>query len=65
MNEDPRTMKNAAFHPGGSAINGSFVMHNGRVNIAHMDAHVEALRDRRVVEIQRPGFQSEMFHPYK
>ena len=65
VNEDPRTMKNAAFHPGGSAINGSFVMHNGRVNIAHMDAHVEALRDRRVVEIQRPGFQSEMFHPYK
>ena len=55
----------AAFHPGGSAINGSFVVHNGRVNVAHMDAHVEALRDRRVVEIQRPEFQAEMFHPYK
>ena len=65
VNEDPRTMKNAAFHPGGSAINGSFVMHNGRVNIAHMDAHVEALRDRRVVEIQQPRFEAEMFHPYK
>lgn len=63
VNEDPRTMKNAAFHPGGSAINGSFVMHNGRVDIAHMDAHVEALRDRRVVEIQRPGFQAKMYHP--
>ena len=47
VNEDPRTMRNAAFHPGGSAINGSFVMHNGRVDIAPMDAHVEALRDRR------------------
>ena len=65
VNEDPRTMKNAAFHPGGSAINGSFVVHNGRVNIAHMDAHVEALRDRRVVEIQKPEFQAELFHPYK
>jgi hypothetical protein len=42
-------------------------MHNGRVDIAHMDApmdaHVEALRDRRGVEIQRPGFQAKMFHP--
>ena len=67
VNEDPCTMKNAAFHPGGSAINGSFVMHDGRVDIAPMDApmdaHVEDLRDRQGGEIQRPGFQAKMFHP--
>lgn len=63
VNETPRTMKNAAFHPDGSAINGSFVRHDGRVDFAPMDAHVEALRDRRGGEIQRPGFQSKMYHP--
>lgn len=67
VNEDPCTMKNAAFHPGGSAIKGSFVMHDGRVDIASMDApmdaHVEDLRDRQGGEIQRPGFQAKMFHP--
>lgn len=67
VNEDPCTMKNAAFHPGGSAINGSFVMHDGRVDIAPMDApmdaHVEDLRDHQGGEIQRPGFQAKMFHP--
>jgi len=67
VNEDPCTMKNAAFHPGGSAIKGSFVMHDGRVDIAPMDApmdaHVEDLRDRQGGEIQRPGFQAKMFHP--
>ena len=55
VNEAPRTIKNAAFHPDGGAINGSFVMHDGRVDIAHMVAHmvahVEDLRDRRGGEI--------------
>ena len=65
VNEDPQTMHNAAFHPGGSAATGRFVVHNGRVNVVFLDAHAEALRDRRVREIQQPEFEDELFHPYR
>ena len=52
VNEDPRTMHNAAFHPGfgASAITGQLVMHNGRANLSFIDGHVESLRHQRVIE---------------
>ncbi len=43
VNEDPKTMHNAAFHPGtgASAIGGKMVMHNDRANFSCLDGHVE------------------------
>lgn len=51
--EDPKTMHNAAFHPGtgASAIKGRFVVHNGRVNMGFLDGHIEALRHRTILDI--------------
>jgi prepilin-type N-terminal cleavage/methylation domain-containing protein/prepilin-type processing-associated H-X9-DG protein len=60
VNEDPKTMRNAAFHPNGTAIQGQFVMHNGRVNIAFMDTHLEPMKDRLVIAIQK-GAAAELF----
>ena len=53
VNEDPKTMHNAAFHPGtsASAISGKLVMHNGKANFSCLDGHVETLRHKRLVEI--------------
>lgn len=64
-NEDPRTMRNAAFVPGGTAASGTFVLHNGRVNFAFMDAHVESLRNRDVLRIQSPQLRDFYFNAYK
>ena len=54
VNEDPKTMRNCSFFPEGTAANGTFVVHNGRVNMAYCDSHIEPMRDRMVREIQRP-----------
>ncbi len=55
VNEDPRTMHNAAFHPGSdaSAIGGRLVMHNGKAMMSFVDGHVEAMRHARIIEILR------------
>jgi prepilin-type N-terminal cleavage/methylation domain-containing protein/prepilin-type processing-associated H-X9-DG protein len=52
-NEDPKTMHNAAFHPGtgASAIKGRLVIHNGRVNLSFVDGHVEAMRHQTVTNL--------------
>ena len=55
VNEDPKTMFNASFYPGGSAQGGSFVVHNGRVNVGFIDGHIEHIKDRKIVDMQRLG----------
>jgi prepilin-type N-terminal cleavage/methylation domain-containing protein/prepilin-type processing-associated H-X9-DG protein len=65
VNEDPKTMRNPAFHPGGTAAGGIFVLHNGRVNFTFMDGHVESLRNREVLRIQNSRNDDFYFHPYR
>jgi len=64
INEDPATMRNASFYPGGTAAGGAFVVHNGRINVAFVDGHVEKLRDRVIQEIQEGGLVSLWFDPF-
>jgi len=54
INEDPKTMRNASFVPEGTAANGKFVVHNGRVNMAYCDGHLEPMKDQLVRDIQTP-----------
>lgn len=65
MNEDPKTMHNASFHPGGSASGGVFVVHNGKINVGFTDGHVESMKHQRVHEIQRGRNVDIYFHPYR
>lgn len=64
VNEDPRTMHNASFAPGGSAdgddgtgqaYDGGFlhVMHNGGINISFMDGHVGRFTADEVLAMQK------------
>jgi prepilin-type processing-associated H-X9-DG protein/prepilin-type N-terminal cleavage/methylation domain-containing protein len=64
VNEDPVTMHNASFHPGGTAGSGSFVLHSGRINIGFADAHVEVMKHRKVLEIQKASQVKFWFDPY-
>src|SRR5881275_2168387 len=48
VNEDPVTMRNASFKPQGTALSGHFLVHDGRVNVGFIDAHLEAMKDRKV-----------------
>ena len=64
VNEDPATMKNASFTPQGTALTGQFVLHDGRVNVGFIDGHLEAMRDRKVRDIQTAGQQKSYFDPY-
>lgn len=65
MNEDPKTMHNASFHPGGSAAGGVFVVHNGRINAGYVDGHVENMKHKTVLEIQRGANVDLYFQPYR
>ena len=67
VNEDPRTMKNAAFHPEGTAkARGVFLVHHGRVNFTFMDAHGESLRNKRVRQIlDQAALANEYFDPLR
>jgi len=64
VNEDPATMKNASFKPQGTALTGNFVIHDGRVNVGFIDGHLEAMKDRKVRDIQTAGEQRIYFDPY-
>lgn len=65
VNEDPKTMLNAAFHPGGTEANGVFVMHDGRVIFSFLDGHVENLRDRQARSAQLYPLANELFATYR
>lgn len=64
-NEDPKTMHNASFAPGGSAASGKFVLHNNRINMGFIDGHVENMKHQRVLDIQRGANVDLFFHPYR
>jgi prepilin-type processing-associated H-X9-DG protein len=64
FNEDPATMRNASFYPGGTAAGGSFVTHNGRINIGFIDGHIENMKHKKVLEIQQPSQVRFWFDPY-
>jgi prepilin-type processing-associated H-X9-DG protein len=64
VNEDPATMKNASFKPQGTALTGQFVVHDGRVNVGFIDGHLEAMRDRKIRDIQTASEQKYYFDPY-
>lgn len=63
INEDPRTMHNASFHPGGSAFGGGsgsafdggslHITHLGRINIGHADGHCSSRPAAEVIQMQR------------
>ncbi len=64
VNEDPATMHNASFTPGGTAIAGKFVMHSGRINVSFVDGHIESMKNRKVLEIQKASQVRYWFDPY-
>ena len=66
VNEDPATMKNASFKPPaqGMVVDGSFVIHDGRVNVGFIDGHLEAMKDRKVRDIQTASMVRQYFDPY-
>jgi prepilin-type N-terminal cleavage/methylation domain-containing protein/prepilin-type processing-associated H-X9-DG protein len=64
LNEDPATMRNAAFHPGGTASEGQFVVHNGRINVGFIDGHIEQLRHAKILEIQEDRNIAIWFDPF-
>ncbi|PYK96082.1 MAG: hypothetical protein DME19_20840 [Verrucomicrobia bacterium] len=64
VNEDAATMKNASFKPQGTALDGHFVVHDGRVNVGFIDGHLEAMKDRKVRDIQSAAQQKHYFDPY-
>jgi len=64
VNEDPVTMRNASFKPEGTALAGRFVLHEGRINVGYIDGHLEAMKDRKVREIQTSGQERIYFDPY-
>jgi prepilin-type N-terminal cleavage/methylation domain-containing protein/prepilin-type processing-associated H-X9-DG protein len=63
LNEDPATMRNASFHPRGTAERGRFTMHNGGINVSFLDGHVGFLWHRTVIEIQGRGEAEIWFDP--
>lgn len=65
VNEDPRTMRNPAFHPGGTAANGIFILHDGKVVFSFLDGHLESFRDRQVRAVQLYPLAEELFSVYR
>jgi prepilin-type N-terminal cleavage/methylation domain-containing protein/prepilin-type processing-associated H-X9-DG protein len=64
INEDPATMRNASFTPGGTAARGEFVTHNGRINMGFIDSHIESWKNAKVLEAQRGRFERRYFDPF-
>ncbi|MBT5928018.1 MAG: DUF1559 domain-containing protein [Verrucomicrobia bacterium] len=64
INEDPATMRNASFTPGGTASRGTFVTHNGRINMGFVDGHIESWKNEKVHEAQQGRFEDKYFDPY-
>ena len=75
LNEDPHSMRNASFHPGGTAFGGGngvwdgqklHTMHKTGINAAYFDGHAESISHKRLMEIQRSGYLIQRhFDPFK
>ncbi|MDB6030630.1 MAG: hypothetical protein JWM16_968 [Verrucomicrobiales bacterium] len=48
MNEDPKTMNNAAFYPQNASASDQFLMHLGRANISFIDGHIYSASRKEV-----------------
>jgi prepilin-type N-terminal cleavage/methylation domain-containing protein/prepilin-type processing-associated H-X9-DG protein len=68
VQESPETMHNASFHPGAgaSAIKGTFVAHNKRVQFAFGDGHVESFKKQKVQDmlLDRGHLEEVYFDPF-
>ncbi len=64
LNEDPATMRNASFHPWGTAKNGKFITHSGKINIGFIDTHIESWKGEKVLQSQRGRFEHMHFDLY-
>ena len=64
LNEDPATMRNASFHPGGTASEGNFKMHSGRINVGFIDGHIESWKHEKVHDSQEGDLKLRYFDPY-
>jgi prepilin-type N-terminal cleavage/methylation domain-containing protein/prepilin-type processing-associated H-X9-DG protein len=64
LNEDPGTMRNASFYPMGTAAEGIFTVHNGKINVGFIDGHLETMRHEQVIEIQDPRVATVWFDPW-
>lgn len=68
VQESPETMHNASFHAGrqASAVRGTFVVHNNRVQFSFADGHIEALRKPRVYDmlVGRDNLDKLYFDPF-
>jgi prepilin-type processing-associated H-X9-DG protein len=67
MQEDPLAMVNASVTPGGSVDDFKLTLHNGGLNNAFMDGHVEFMKDkvlRPIVANTRPALTQQYFDPY-
>lgn len=75
LNEDPHSMRNASFHPGGTAFGGGtgtwdgeklHTMHKKGINAAYFDGHAESITHKRLMEIQRSSYLIQRhFDPFK
>ena len=67
LSEDPRTMHNASFWPGGSTYGaGSYVTHGGKVNISCADGHIEERGGPEMLDTQeqRGNVRNTFYDPY-
>ena len=64
LNEDPATMRNASFHPGGTAKDGNFKMHSGSINVGFIDSHIESWKHGKVHDSQEGALKLRYFDPY-
>ena len=75
LNEDPHSMRNASFHPGGTAFGGGqgissvggklHVMHKTGINAAYFDGHAASIKHDMLMKIQRsPHLIRKHFDPF-
>ena len=75
LNEDPYSMRNASFHPGGTAFGGGqgissvgnklHVMHKSGINAAYFDGHAASIKHDMLMKIQRsPHLIRKHFDPF-
>jgi|TARA_B100000029_G_scaffold332991_1_gene325190 prepilin-type N-terminal cleavage/methylation domain-containing protein/prepilin-type processing-associated H-X9-DG protein len=76
LNEDPHSMRNASFHPGGTAFGGGtgasavggklHTMHKNGINAAYFDGHAASIKHDRIMKIQRDSYlMQKHFDPFK
>jgi len=80
LNEDPHSMRNASFHPHGTAFGNKagqkvginamgekiHTMHKTGINGAYFDGHAESIKHERIMEIQKnPRLIDRYFNPFK